>query len=302
MNAFNQISLRPGRRTKRRAAIMMMNGLFATSACILCGLVVDVGNICVSKAELQRSSDAAALAGTAALLPKNALNGSGWSDPSAAANAAWLDAREYVRLNRCRSVTMDLLPEDMALTRYKHDANDPAQSEFINDTSYNSARVTVRRDSVRNGPIPLYFGPIVGIPSVNAMAEAAAFLEKDFEGFGIEPGSGTTCKLLPFSLWEGLWDERVSLGKRPLHPQHRELHRVQRGDGIYEISLFPDRLKDCPGNFGTVDIGSPNNSTSDLSRQILYGPNAWDFSFFPNSEIRIAETDPEEPSAERSCC
>jgi hypothetical protein len=295
MNAFNQISLRRGRRTKRRAAIMVMNGLFATSACILCGLVVDVGNICVSKAELQRSSDAAALAGTAALLPKTALNGSGWSDPSADANAAWLDAREYVRLNRCRSVTMDLLPEDMALTRYKHDANDPAQSEFINSTSYNSARVTVRRDSVRNGPIPLYFGPIVGIPSVNAMSEAAAFLEKDFEGFGIEPGSGTTCKLLPFSLWEGLWDERAALGSDHYTHNTDNFTVSNGGDGIFEISLFPDRLKDCPGNFGTVDIGNPNNSTSDLSRQILHGPNAYDFSFFPNSQIRISETDPEEP-------
>jgi hypothetical protein len=70
-------------------------------------------------------------------------------------------------------------------------------------------------------------------------------------------------------------------------------------DGIYEVRLYPEKLKDAPGNFGTVDIGSPNNSTSDLSRQILFGPNAWDLSFFPNSEIKIAETDPEEPNGRK---
>jgi hypothetical protein len=41
-----------------------------------------------------------------------------------------------------------------------------------------------------------------------------------------------------------------------------------------------------PGNFGTVDIGNPNNSTADLSRQIRYGVNADDLAYF-GGELKL---------------
>lgn len=44
-----------------------------------------------------------------------------------------------------------------------------------------------------------------------------------------------------------------------------------------------------PGNRGTVDIGSPNNSTNDLKRQIVYGVNANDLAFFPNGVLKFNE-------------
>ena len=40
---------------------------------------------------------------------------------------------------------------------------------------------------------------------------------------------------------------------------------------------FPRVTRITPGNFGTVDIGRHNNSTADISRQILNGPNQADF-------------------------
>jgi len=288
------------RRTKRRAAIMVMAAMGTTSALVLCGLVVDTGNLCVAKAELQRCSDSAALAGTAVLLPKSALNG-GSSNSSAVAYTAWQEARTYVQANPCRGVSqMDLQQDDIILTRYKHNEGNPEQSEFIlNSTKYNSAKVSARRDPERNGPIPLYFGGLIGVSSVNAKADAAAFLERDFEGFGIQPGSNATCKLLPFSLWEGLWNARVQVGADEFTHNSQNSTVSNGPDGIYEVRLYPEKLKDAPGNFGTVDIGSPNNSTSDLSRQILFGPNASDFSFFPNSEVKISQTDPEEPNGRK---
>ncbi len=63
-------------------------------------------------------------------------------------------------------------------------------------------------------------------------------------------------------------------------------------DGIREVKLFPldgggNGNGVTPGNFGTVDIGSSNNSTADIARQILYGPNATDMAHFPNSTLSI---------------
>jgi hypothetical protein len=38
-----------------------------------------------------------------------------------------------------------------------------------------------------------------------------------------------------------------------------------------------------------VDIGSPNNSTADISRQILYGINSNDLSYFEDGELSLAD-------------
>ncbi|MCX7419077.1 MAG: hypothetical protein NT013_06010 [Planctomycetia bacterium] len=51
-------------------------------------------------------------------------------------------------------------------------------------------------------------------------------------------------------------------------------------DGIKEVTLYPDGTNTTAGNRGTVDIGSSNNSTADLSRQIRYGPNEADLAYF----------------------
>jgi hypothetical protein len=60
-------------------------------------------------------------------------------------------------------------------------------------------------------------------------------------------------------------------------------------DGMLELDVFP-RDDYSAGNFGTIDIGSSDNSTADLERQILYGPNASDLAYYPNSTFPIPST------------
>jgi hypothetical protein len=55
--------------------------------------------------------------------------------------------------------------------------------------------------------------------------------------------------------------------------------RVRRGrDGIREVNLYPQGTG-SPGNRGTVDIGSSNNSTADIARQILHGISPQDLAY-----------------------
>ncbi|WP_077027435.1 hypothetical protein [Fuerstiella marisgermanici] len=57
-------------------------------------------------------------------------------------------------------------------------------------------------------------------------------------------------------------------------------------DGVLEINIYPDlNSRLTPGNRGTVDLGHAGNSTSDLKRQIRYGLNSYDLSFFPDNKI-----------------
>ena len=63
-----------------------------------------------------------------------------------------------------------------------------------------------------------------------------------------------------------------------------------KSDNIPEISMYPDLNSGlAPGNRGTVDLGSANNSTNDLKRQIVHGLNSYDMSFFPDNKITFNE-------------
>ncbi len=78
---------------------------------------------------------------------------------------------------------------------------------------------------------------------------------------------------------------------RVIDPERHDADNIVDGrDGVLEISIYP--LGNEPGNFGTVDIGSASNGTPDLRRQILYGPNEEDLSYYENNEINPSESDP----------
>ncbi len=55
-------------------------------------------------------------------------------------------------------------------------------------------------------------------------------------------------------------------------------------DGIPELNMYPGAAAAptavAPGNFGTVDLGGANNSTTDISRQIREGLSAEDLAYF----------------------
>ena len=55
-------------------------------------------------------------------------------------------------------------------------------------------------------------------------------------------------------------------------------------DDILEANLFPQGT-DSPGNRGTIDIGSSNNSTSDLARQIVHGISPEDMAHMGGSLV-----------------
>jgi hypothetical protein len=194
-------------------------------------------------------------------------------------------------------------------------ANPQDQTQAFNYTQFpNSVRVCLRRDSVQNGSLSMFFARFLGIASEDLTATATATYQGCITGFQIiTPGSANP-KLLPFALDVVTWDNAPG---RPWYDSSRPPGVVQGNgpdtftrdpqtgavtagsDGIHECKLYPlsngsngngNNGGLPPGNFGTVDIGAPNNSTADISRQILYGPNATDMAYFPNSTPQLDTT------------
>jgi len=268
--------------------VLVFAALLLVGLMTICALTVDVGYLCVARAELQRTADAAALAGVSVMQDMADLNST--PNPASVASTSRTVACQYSAWNPCRSVTV-VLPRndanaasgDLVLGHY-HSTTGTFDPQ---DTKYNSAYVRVRRDSVQNGPVSLFVAPVFGYRSVEMSMDAAAYMETDVRGFQIDAGDQATCKLLPFTLQIDLWEARRTNGIDEFAYQAASRTVSRWPDGVFEIDIYPGKV--APGNFGTIDIGNENNATTDISRQIRYGPNADDLSFFPNHIVQLGE-------------
>src|SRR5262249_22007912 len=129
-----------------------------------------------------------------------------------------------------------------------------------------------------------------GRDTIDLQATSTATAQGNIRGFKWQNNSLTNPKLLPFALQVDTWMQVVNGSGPDDFTRDTTTGAVTSGSGgIHECKLYPISTG-ASGNFGTVDLGAPNNSTADLSRQVLNGPNAADFAYFPNSTIQL---DPE---------
>lgn len=251
--------------------------LVVVSIAVLVGmasLTVDVGMMYRARAEAQASADAAAMAAAWRLMDNDRLTGNGdMSEEIALARATaaeYAGRNEVVNTNPSVDVNSDVYVGQMA------EPWDPNEEMTYGDTDrYNAVRVLVRRDSVRNGPVEFFFAGVFGHVSADISAEAYAAFRNDIAGFRPTNQTGNA-DVLPLALHVNAWNNLLA-GTFTTGDNFRyneATGQVTAGsDGIRELNLYPGGGSGQlpPGNFGTVDIGGANNSTSDLSRQIRYG-------------------------------
>lgn len=282
--------------------------LVALMMVFLLGMVafaVDLGYIAVVQKEMQNAADAAAMAGTSQLLDRGQLQGTP-NQAAAVANVRTM-AETFSSKNTGGGV---------ALVLDANTSNDPSGdivcgrlsnpnnlSSTLDTTAakFNSVQTRLRRNSVMNGSLRLFFGPVIGRGTQDLSATATATFEDGITGFQIAGSGGTTCSLLPFTLDVHLW---TNASTDPWYDPNQPAGVVQGNgadawtynpttqaysagsDGIHEVNLYPTK-GNSPGNFGTVNLGQANNGTTILERQILYGPNAQDLSAYPGGQIAL---------------
>ncbi len=117
---------------------------------------------------------------------------------------------------------------------------------------------------------------------IPASARGTAVMMSSVDGFKVTSETGNA-GLLPFAVEVNAWNNLLSGVGSDLYDFDPSGETVSSGsDGLLEMSMFP-LANIASGNFGTVDIGSPNNSTADLERQILYGVSADDLAYHGGS-------------------
>ncbi|MBI3469117.1 MAG: hypothetical protein HY000_39435 [Planctomycetes bacterium] len=278
--------------TRRGGAVVVLVALLLVVFMVMVASAIDLGMVTLARTELQASADAAALAGAWELLDEDRLKGT--PNLTTEIAAARQKAVDYAALNNVMGhgpVVDPNTPNDPngdVVVGYLNDPSDQSESmSFANPTTYNSVQVDVRRSTVRNGPVSLFFGQVFGMSSVAVEASATAAFKDGVVGYKVTPETGNA-DLLPLALhvnsWINLLNGSVTVGDS--YTYNSATKTVTAGpDGILELNIYPGAggTQLPPGNLGTVDIGSQANSTSDLTRQILYGVNANDLSYFGGS-------------------
>jgi Putative Flp pilus-assembly TadE/G-like len=265
------------RLARRRGNILGMTLVLMVVLIAFVALAVDVGFLYTMRAELQRTADAAAIAACWELIDQDGNPG------AETTNALTIDARnkatQFAGLNKVGNDAPGLATEDVKVG-YIADPGDPNQPMVSTPAGKlpNSVYVRVQRTNDQNGQVSLFFARAIGLAQQSIIAEATAAVRGGVIGWKM-PGDGTNLGILPFALDVGTWDNLATFGTDTFS-YNSNTKTVSRGpDGINEVNLYPDGGTGMPGNRGTIDIGNPANSTSDLERQVLYGLNADDLSY-----------------------
>ena len=226
------------RQPTRRGAVVVLVAVLMIPLLAMVAFAIDYGYLLKTKTDLQRVADAASLAAVQDLIPA--------SDGSQDLTSVRNTVRTYAISNT--GANFQVLDSDIEIGRY-----DPStiysNLSLLSSGTLDTVRVTVRYDGTANSPVSLFFSRAMGINSAPVTATATAALQK---ASLIKPGSD----VLPFAMPQEVWNA----------------HSIGENWSAYSDGKVKDSFgNDIPGNWGTVDIGSTNNSTLDLSDQILNG-------------------------------
>lgn len=268
----------------RRGAIFAFAAILFAVVLSFVVLTIDTGFIALTRAEMRTAADGAALAGASELA--SALTEAGDSS-SLTAQAAASDAAVRVAAsnsNGDQAATLVSASRDVRFGRYVFNSRLQQWEKLWDQMPFNMVGITVRRDqgtsSAGDGQIPLFFANAIGVSHAGVAVNAvSAFVPGS--GFRITAGSSASVMVLPIAIDEQSWNSLLTESGSDDYTWNPGLQAVYAGsDGVKELNIYPDGSSSLPpGNRGTVDIGSCNNSTSDLSRQITDGLNASDLAY-----------------------
>lgn len=275
------------KRLKRAGTILVLSAIMMVAMFGMIAFAVDIGYISVVSTELQRAADSAATAAADQLL--DGIGDSGTPDEYDHYTSEYLtrvEAMQYAVYNRVGGNMSSLAWNDVDVG-YLADPSDPSCVMDYSDPSlYNAVRVRIQRTAEVNGETPLFFARALGISSAADQREATAAFYNSFSGFEL-PGDGSNLGMMPFAMDEGTWNAMLAgtASEGDNFSWDRDAETVSSGgDGILEVNLYPDSDGSLPpGNRGTIDIGSNNNSTADIARQVVHGANAADLAFHGGS-------------------
>lgn len=265
---------------RRRGNVLVITAFLMTVLMAFLAFAVDLGYLFSVRTELQRTADSAAIAAAWDLIDKDGQ--AGMESATGLASTATATASEFAALNSVGNAAPGLAGDDVVVG-YMSNPSNPGNPLIATPAGSmpNAVKVRVQRTSNQNGQVNLFFAKVIGFDEAAVEAEATAAFVSTFSGFQA-PADGSNLNILPFALDEVTWNALPTNGT-DIWTYNPNSKTVSAGaDGVKEVNLYPQGTG-SPGNRGTVDIGSSNNSTADIARQITSGISAADLAYLGGS-------------------
>ena len=259
-------------RRRRHGAVLVFTVFLLVVFVGVLALVVDIGYLANARTELQRSADAAAMASCWDYVSRLA---DGEEAEAAIAGAKSMAMTVAASNNVCRS-SSNVLADDVVFgyVANAYESGVPVSSDV---DQANAVTVRVRRDQSINGRVPFFFARVFGMAGIDAGAFSTAHVIRNIRGFR-PPKDGTNLDIVPIAIDEESWNRMIA-GDGPDDWTINDDGTIQPvGDGIAEMNMYPQGTG-APGNRGTIDIGSNNNSTNVIERQVTDGITPADLAY-----------------------
>jgi Flp pilus assembly protein TadG len=275
--------------THRRGKLAI---LFAVLLPVLAGIIalsVDTAVVATARSQLQATADSAALAGAmkiAAIRTPSLMNTMMSGVRSKAQAIAYenriLTKAPVILDNATNAASGEIVVGYLS----RSDTTSLAPSTTGLPSRFNSVQVRLHRDSSHAGDVPLFFGGVLGRRSTTMQVTSVATLV-NAKVKGFSSGNGQPANLLPIVLDTDTYQAMLAGTTTDQYSWDDIAKTVSAGaDGTTESKLYPVKNGN-PGNWGTINVGVTNNSTSTLGAQIRYGITPQQLATFPNGRIEL---------------
>ncbi len=283
-----RLTFQRNRCNRRRAIVAVQVGIVLIVLLGFAALTVDVGTLYNTRNDLQRTADAAALAGASMYTTDEMMRirqGSAGTDSlSTLLGQVGSRVHEYAGMNPTfgTSAVTRVANGDIATGWLDlHSATATILPPVAPD-DYNAVHVMVRRDGGEesgNEAVEFFFapifGPLVGESSASAVAvfdDRVSGVNSDGEGEGI----------LPFTIHRDAFEQELNFGGDNYAYIEESNSVAASPDGIREVRIYPYPLsgsgyEEGDGNFGVLNIGTGNQGVDAEIVQIVNGVSSEDF-------------------------
>ena len=249
-------------------------------------LAVDTSLIAVARGQLSTAADSAALAGAQQLASENRVRGATTltTEITGANNQslAFAQKNSVLGTTPVLSTNVSNASTGEIVVGYIdwNNLNSTLDPSSAATKLFNSVQVTLYRDATHGGVVPTIFAQLMGFRGANVAVNSTATAQA-FSVSGFKASGSSSANLLPIVLdtvtWQAMMNATNPSNGTDQYTYNTSNNTVTSGaDGIYESKLYPVS-SGSPGNWGTINVGVSNNSTSTLGARFGTGslPHNW---------------------------
>jgi len=280
-------------KTQRRGAIIPLFAILLIPLLGMLAFSIDIGWITLVKTDLQTAADAAALAGAEKLqelyvqytMPgQTGLSAILTTATTNTTGSPMATAETFANYNKAGNVSIGV--RDADVTFGFTDAQGAYHSDYANYNGGfpNSITVITRRDSIKNTPVSLFFGPIFGMTTKELNATSTATIYSG-EVSSLQSIAGVNAHILPVALDVNIWNHFYkTMGQSPDGTIHLA------SNGMPELFIYPNGpwALDPTGNggsFGLLDVGPPQNNVPAFRNWIDDGETPNDINYLITNNL-----------------